>query len=151
MLAAAIPWSTLAVATLSLLGVLLGGIVLQWSAIRRHILRPINELLEGKAKNNASKLWPIEIRRIEDKLLGLLVERDRATNEAHRLKTEALVHDLSQRILHDLKSPLGTLGMMIETDLSQVPAETKDSIRRVLGRIRAIVDTNLKEYSADAL
>jgi hypothetical protein len=40
---------------------------------------------------------------------------------------------------------------MIETDLKTVPAETKDAIRRVLDRIRAIVDTNLKEYHADAL
>ncbi len=151
LLSAAIPWSTLAVATLSLLGVLLGGIILQWSAIRKHILHPINALLDSGAKTSNPELWPVEIRRIEDKLQTLLSERDKATHEAHWLKTENLVHDLSQRILHDLKSPLGTLGMMIETDLSQVPAETKDSIRRVLGRIRTIVDTNLKEYSADAL
>lgn len=150
-LSGAIPWATIGVATLSLLAVLLLGIVLQWSAVRRHILRPINALLESGAKGRDSKQWPVEIRRIEDKLQTLLEERDKATTEAHRLRTESLVHDLSQRILHDLKSPLGTLGLMIETDLKDVPAETKDSIRRVLGRIRAIVDSNLKEYSADAL
>ncbi len=151
LLSDAIPLTTLAVATLSLLGVLLGGIVLQWSAIRRHLLRPINALLETGPKNEEFKDWPVELQRIEGKLRSLLEERDRATSEAHRLKTESMMHDLSQRILHDLKAPLGTLGMMIETDLKQVPAETKDSIRRVLGRIRAIVDTNLKEYSATVL
>lgn len=147
----AFPWTTLAVAVLLLLAVLLGGITLQWSAIRRHILKPTNALLDSGAQNADPSQWPVEIRRINNKLQSLLEERDKAMREAHRLKTETLVHDLSQRILHDLKSPLGTLGMMIETDLKQVPAETKDAIRRVLNRIRAIVDTNLKEYSADAL
>lgn len=151
LIATAFPWSTLAVSVLLLLAILLMGIILQWSSVRRHILKPTNDLLDSGAKSADPSQWPIEIRRINDKLQSLLEERDRAMREAHRLKTETLVHDLSQRILHDLKSPLGTLGMMIETDLKQVPAETKDAIRRVLNRIRVIVDTNLKEYSADAL
>jgi len=143
----AIPYTTLLVATLTVVGLLLGGIILQWSAIQRHLLKPINSLLESGRKKDDSETWPIELQKIEEKLRKLLDERDRATHEAHRLKTEAMVADLSQRILNDLKSPLGTLGMMIETDLKEVPAETKDSMRRVLGRIRAIVDSNLKEYS----
>jgi signal transduction histidine kinase len=151
LIATAFPWSTLAVSVLLLLAILLVGVILQWSSVRRHILKPTNDLLDSGAKNVDPSQWPIEIRRINNKLQSLLEERDRAIREAHRLKTETLVHDLSQRILHDLKSPLGTLGMMIETDLKQVPAETKDAIRRVLNRIRAIVDTNLKEYSADVL
>lgn len=67
----------------------------------------------------------------------------------HRLKTEALENDFSQRITHDLKSPLGTLGMMLKTDLKNAPMQTKESIRKVLTRIRTIVDGNLKEYSSD--
>jgi len=120
---------------------------LQWTAIQRHLLKPINSLLESGRKKDNSETWPIEIQSVEEKLRKLLEERDHATNEAHRLKTQSMLHDLSQRILHDLKSPLGTLGMMIETEFKEVPCETKDSMRRVLGRIRASVDSNLKDYS----
>ena len=136
--------------TLPLLLLLGAGIFLQWSFLKKRLLKPIGMLLES-GTNAVTNEWSTELQYIAEKLKTLLQERDKATEEAHRFKTESLVHDLSQRILHDLKSPLGTLGLMIETDLKDVPVETKDSIRRVLSRIRGIVDFNLKEYSADAL
>src|SRR3954470_21515263 len=78
-------------------------------------------------------------------------ERDNALMEAHRLKTESAIYSLVHKIMHDVKAPLSTLVMMLDTDLKDLPARTKDKIRQLVGRVRAIIDTRLKQYSQDAI
>ena len=83
--------------------------------------------------------------------LELYKERDKAIAEAHQLKTESAIHALTHKIMHDVKAPISTLVLMLETDLKDIPAHTKDKIRQLAGRIRSIIDFRLKQYSQDAI
>ena len=125
------------------------GLFVQWRFLNRQILAPIGVLLETGGAIEEPASWPHELRSLSEKLRRLLDERDRAMkdNQIHRAKMA--LSDLSERILHDLKSPIGTLDLMLETDLKTAAPETKDTFRRVLGRIHGIINLNFNRYSPE--
>jgi signal transduction histidine kinase len=69
--------------------------------------------------------------------------------EVMRLETEKAteVSGIAEQVSHDLVSPLVALdGLLIEAHDSQIPEETRASIRNNLGKIRDIVNS-LKDHS----
>lgn len=127
------------------------GMYFQLAFVRRKLLKPLDAMIESGASGDDVEQWPDELRTLSAKLQKVLRERDEATNEAQLLRAQAFLSDLSERILHDLRSPLSTLDLMITNELGNVSSDTKDGLRRVLGRVRGIVNFNLKEYSAQSL
>ncbi|MGK5089415.1 HAMP domain-containing sensor histidine kinase [Bdellovibrionota bacterium FG-2] len=81
----------------------------------------------------------------------LYEERNLAVQETQRLRTESAVYALVHRIMHDLKAPLASVIIMLNTDLETLPAANKDRIRQVVGRLRAMIDLRLKKYTEDAI
>jgi signal transduction histidine kinase len=141
----------LLVSALPLLALLGAGLFMQWRFLNRQILEPIGVLLDTGGAIHEPASWPQELKSLSEKLRKLLEERDRAMKDAQVHRAKTALADLSERILHDLKSPIGTLDLMLETDLKSAPAETKDSFRRVLGRIHGIINLNFKQYSPESI
>jgi len=136
---------------LPLLALLGAGLFMQWRFLRRQILAPIGVLLDTGGAIEEPASWPQELRSLSEKLRNLLDERDRAMKDAQIHRAKTALADLSERILHDLKSPIGTLDLMLETDLKDAAPETKDTFRRVLGRVHGIINLNFKQYSPEAI